>query len=182
VNLSSLGVPLREPVPVPVPNKIYSFLLLMYFYLLYPNVPVGRLSGRNLSPGRVKNFLLSTSPRLVLKPIQPPIQWVLGALTMGVKQPERLADHSPPTSAEVKNTWIHTSTPPYTFMVYLPFIPKLYHKAKILKGSSFSFSFFFCFNSGPLYVQNKKCYRVKYPMAKSFSMMLLNATLCLQMG
>jgi hypothetical protein len=26
------------------------------------------------------------------------------------------ADHSPPTSAEVKNTWIYTSTPPYVFM------------------------------------------------------------------
>jgi hypothetical protein len=24
--------------------------------------------------------------------------------------------HSPPTSAEVKNTWIYTSTPPYVFM------------------------------------------------------------------
>jgi hypothetical protein len=26
------------------------------------------------------------------------------------------ADHSPPSSAEVKNTWIYTSTPPYVFM------------------------------------------------------------------
>jgi hypothetical protein len=26
----------------------------------------------------------------------------------GVKRPEREADHSPPTSAEVKKTWIHT--------------------------------------------------------------------------
>jgi hypothetical protein len=24
--------------------------------------------------------------------------------------------HSPPASAEVKNTWIYTSTPPYVFM------------------------------------------------------------------
>jgi hypothetical protein len=28
----------------------------------------------------------------------------------------READHSPPASAEVKKTWIHTSTPPYAFM------------------------------------------------------------------
>jgi hypothetical protein len=28
------------------------------------------------------------------------------------------ADHSPPTSAEVKNTWIYTFTPPYAFMAY----------------------------------------------------------------
>jgi hypothetical protein len=26
------------------------------------------------------------------------------------------ADHLPPTCAKVKNTWIYTSTPPYTFM------------------------------------------------------------------
>jgi hypothetical protein len=31
----------------------------------------------------------------------------------GLKRPEREADHSPPTSAEVKKTWISTSTPTY---------------------------------------------------------------------
>jgi hypothetical protein len=34
----------------------------------------------------------------------------------GVKQPGREADHSPSTSAEVKRTWIYTSTPPYAIM------------------------------------------------------------------
>jgi hypothetical protein len=43
---------------------------------------------------------------------QPPIQWVLGALSLGVKRPRREADHSPPSSAEVTNVWIYTSTPP----------------------------------------------------------------------
>jgi hypothetical protein len=33
-----------------------------------------------------------------------------------VKRPGREADHSPPTSAEVKKTWIYTSTPPYNFV------------------------------------------------------------------
>jgi hypothetical protein len=28
----------------------------------------------------------------------------------------READHTPPTSAEVKKMWIYTSTPPYAFM------------------------------------------------------------------
>jgi hypothetical protein len=28
----------------------------------------------------------------------------------------READHSPPTIAEVKKTWIYTSTPPFAFM------------------------------------------------------------------
>jgi hypothetical protein len=47
---------------------------------------------------------------------RPLIQWVPGALSPGVKRQGREADHSPPTSAEVKNTWIYTSTPPYAFM------------------------------------------------------------------
>jgi len=42
---------------------------------------------------------------------QPPIQWVTGALSPGVKRPDREADHSPPSTAEVKNAWSYTSTP-----------------------------------------------------------------------
>jgi hypothetical protein len=34
----------------------------------------------------------------------------------GVKRQGREADHSPPTSAEVKKMWIYTSTPLYVFM------------------------------------------------------------------
>jgi hypothetical protein len=33
---------------------------------------------------------------------QPPIQWVPGDLSLGVKRPGREADHSPPSSAEVE--------------------------------------------------------------------------------
>jgi hypothetical protein len=33
----------------------------------------------------------------------------------GVKRPVREADHSPPTSADVKKIWVYTSTPPYAF-------------------------------------------------------------------
>ncbi|PNF25415.1 hypothetical protein B7P43_G08793 [Cryptotermes secundus] len=33
----------------------------------------------------------------------------------GVKRPGLEADHSPPTSAEIKKMWIYTSTPPYVF-------------------------------------------------------------------
>jgi hypothetical protein len=67
--------------------------------------------GLDDSPGRVKHFLFSTSSRFVLGLNQRPIQCVSGALSRG-----READHSPPTTAEVKNTWIYTSTPPYVFM------------------------------------------------------------------
>jgi hypothetical protein len=74
---------------------------------------------RSSSPGRVKNFLFSTSSRLVLGLTQPPLQWVLGALSPGVKEPWREVDYSPPTTAEIKNTWIYISTSPFTFMAYL---------------------------------------------------------------
>jgi hypothetical protein len=36
-------------------------------------------------------------------PTQPPVQWVLGTVSMGVKRQGREADHSPPSSVEVKN-------------------------------------------------------------------------------
>jgi hypothetical protein len=51
-------------------------------------------------------------PRTALGPTQPPIQWVQGALYLGVKRPGRETDNSPPSSAEVKNAWSYNSTPP----------------------------------------------------------------------
>jgi hypothetical protein len=76
----------------------------------------GRPRGRTSSPSKGKIFRLSTSSKPVLGPTPPPIQWVPGALSPEVRRPGREADHSPPTSVEVKNTWIYTSTPPYAFM------------------------------------------------------------------
>jgi hypothetical protein len=40
-----------------------------------------------------------------------------GALSPEIKRERSEADHSPPTSVEVKKTWIYTSTPPYAFTV-----------------------------------------------------------------
>jgi hypothetical protein len=59
-----------------------------------------------------KNFHFSMSSRPALGPTQHPIQWVSGAFSLGVKRPEREADHSSSTSAEVKKTYVYTSTPP----------------------------------------------------------------------
>jgi hypothetical protein len=42
-----------------------------------------------------------------------------GALSPGVKRLGREADYTPPTSDEVKETWIYTSTPPYIFKAEL---------------------------------------------------------------
>jgi hypothetical protein len=61
-------------------------------------------------------FLFTTMSRMAPGPTQPPIQWVPGALSLGVKRPGREADHSPPSSAKVKNEWSYTSTPQYALM------------------------------------------------------------------
>jgi hypothetical protein len=45
----------------------------------------------------------------------------VGALYEGVKQPEREAGHSSPSSVHVKNAWSYTSTPSYVFMA-LPLV------------------------------------------------------------
>jgi hypothetical protein len=57
-------------------------------------------------------FLFATASRPALRPTKPPVQWVEGALSVGVKRPEREADDSPPPSAEVKECVNYTSTPP----------------------------------------------------------------------
>jgi hypothetical protein len=48
----------------------------------------------------------------------PPIQWVPGTRSLRIKRPGREADHSPASSAEVKNPWSYTSIPQYAFMAW----------------------------------------------------------------
>jgi hypothetical protein len=60
-------------------------------------------------------FLFTTVSRPALEPTQPTIQWVPGALFLGVKQPGREANHSPTSSAEVKKgvvLHLHSSNTP----------------------------------------------------------------------
>jgi hypothetical protein len=52
-------------------------------------------------PARARNFF-TTASRTALGPTQPPIQWVSGALSLGVKRWGHGADHSPPSSAKVE--------------------------------------------------------------------------------
>jgi hypothetical protein len=47
-------------------------------------------------------FLFTAESRTALGPTQPPIEWVPGALSLGVERRGREADHSPPSNAEVK--------------------------------------------------------------------------------
>jgi hypothetical protein len=61
-----------------------------------------RPKGRSSSPSVGKNFHFSMSSRQALGSTQRRIQWVPGALSLGLKRPGREADHSPLASAEVK--------------------------------------------------------------------------------
>jgi hypothetical protein len=69
-------------------------------------------------------YPFTTVFRPTLGPIQPPIQWVPGALSLGgFKQWGHQADHSPPSSAEVKKG---AAIPP------LPHMPS-WHTAYLIK-------------------------------------------------
>jgi hypothetical protein len=74
------------------------------------------LDGRGSFPGRAKIFIFSITIRLALGLTQPSSQWVPGALSPGVKRPGRYADHSPPSSAEVKNGGTIPPLPQYVFV------------------------------------------------------------------
>jgi hypothetical protein len=54
---------------------------------LYKSYHVYEMDGRGSIPGKGKTFLFSTACRTVLGPTQPPIQWVSGATSLGIKQP-----------------------------------------------------------------------------------------------
>jgi hypothetical protein len=61
------------------------------------------LGSRVLFPAGARNFSLHHRVQNGSgAPPQPPIQGVLGALALGVKRQEREADHSPPSSVDVK--------------------------------------------------------------------------------
>jgi hypothetical protein len=48
----------------------------------------------------------------IITQMETPVQWVLEALSLGVKGSGHEADHPPPSIAKVKNEWIYTFTPP----------------------------------------------------------------------
>jgi hypothetical protein len=71
--------------------------------------------GRSSSTGRVKNFHLGhvqtgSGAHSVC------YQLGNGGSFPGVKRPGREADHSLPIRAEIKKTWMYTSTSPYALM------------------------------------------------------------------
>jgi hypothetical protein len=56
-------------------------------------------------------FLFATVFKRAPISTQPPIQWVLGSLSLRIKLPGHEANHSTPPSAEDRNAWSFTSFP-----------------------------------------------------------------------
>jgi hypothetical protein len=75
------------------------------------------LPGFNSGRGNGFFFFLS-APSCLDRLWGPRNQWVPWALPPGVKRPERNADHSFPSSTEVKNSRSYTSTPQYVFTAW----------------------------------------------------------------
>jgi hypothetical protein len=63
-------------------------------------------------------FLFTTASRPALVLTQLPIQWVPEAPSLRAKRPGREADHSPPSSVEVKMHGAIPPLPPYGFMAW----------------------------------------------------------------
>jgi hypothetical protein len=111
--------------------------IFLFYFILFRNrdrsvciaikLRRGLSRGRSSSPGRVKNFLFSTSYRPVIGPTHTPLRWV-----PRVKRPGRETDQSPPSIAKVDNAWICISTVPYIFIMW----------CLIKYTENFTFSFF----------------------------------------
>jgi hypothetical protein len=105
---------------------LYPFIIYGSYNIKIRNSSVGIALGCGLNdrgsrvrfPAGLGIFLFTTASRTALGFTQPPIQWVPGVLSLGVKRPGREADHSHPSSAEVKNAWSYTSTPQYVFLAW----------------------------------------------------------------
>jgi hypothetical protein len=99
---------------------VFPFYFLYLYVLFCFLLPTGYgLDVRGVGvrvPVWSRIFSSSCRPDCPLGSTHPPIKWVPGTLSPGVKRRGRETDHSPPTSAEVKKMWIYISTPPYAFM------------------------------------------------------------------
>jgi hypothetical protein len=84
---------LQHPIVLPLAQRCTTELsrLMMMMMMIWTIGVLGFDSRRGLGI-----FLFTTTSRMALGRTQPPIQWVPGALSLGVKRPGREDDHSPP--------------------------------------------------------------------------------------
>jgi hypothetical protein len=86
---------------------------------------VGIATGYGLDDGGI-GVRIPVGSRIFSSPLCPDLLWGPPSLLSNgyrefssrIKRQGREADHSFPTSAEVKKMWIYTSTPPYAFIAY----------------------------------------------------------------
>jgi hypothetical protein len=84
----------------------------LYIRAMHRESSIGIATGYGLDGPR----LIPTASILALISTQPPIQWIPGALFPGIERQGREADHSLPSSADVKNGAAISPLPPYVFM------------------------------------------------------------------
>jgi hypothetical protein len=65
----------------------------------------GQFRFKSESWQRQEIYIFSKTCRLALRLMQPPVQWVLGSLSLWVKWPVCEAINSPLSNAKVKNDW-----------------------------------------------------------------------------
>jgi hypothetical protein len=105
-------------------------------------------------------FLFTTASRTALEPTQPPIQWVPGAISLGLKRPGREADHSPPRSAEVKE-WVE---------LYLhSHITPSWRGAQLSTGTTLPFTFYLLTVINVTTIFNIEHMEKKYSLYAEFS-------------
>jgi hypothetical protein len=111
-------VPPPPPPPPPPPSFCVRFTTMMYHYQVSRYLEcksaesVDRthiIRSRDRSLGIVTGYgldgqgLNTGRGRLALGPTHPPIQWLPGSLSLGIKRSGHEVDHSPLSSAKVKN-------------------------------------------------------------------------------
>jgi hypothetical protein len=98
----------KDLPPFPVLSQFKPVHTLTFHFLkLYFNTSrdssVGIATGYGLDDLMIRaRFPAGDGNFSLLYCVQPPIQWVRGVLSLRVKRPGLEADHSPPSSAEVK--------------------------------------------------------------------------------
>jgi hypothetical protein len=94
----------KSTLLVQVPRWLQSWWSeeFIYIYIYALGYGLDERGSRVRFPAGAGKFLFTTASITALGPIQPPIEWVPGALSLGIKRPGREADHSHSSSAEVK--------------------------------------------------------------------------------
>jgi len=82
----------------------------------------GQFRFKSESWQRQEFYIFSKTCRLALWLMQPPLQWMLGSLSLWVTWPMCEANHSPPSDDKVKNEWFQP-LPLCAFVVFIGDIP-----------------------------------------------------------